>query len=208
MAGTPEQQKQAAQVIYDESGRMHRMVLDLLDLARLDAGTLDLQHSPMDLAALLNNIAEKMAPQARSGNLEIQVDASNLPMITGDGDRLSQIFTNLVDNAIKFTPAGGSINIQATQSGSVIQVEVTDTGEGISPEALLHVFSRFYQADLSRTGGQKHGAGLGLAIVKEILEAHGGKIVVRSELGKGSTFIVNLPLEMPESGSGISKRTG
>jgi two-component system sensor histidine kinase ResE len=208
MAGTPEQQKQAAQVIYDESGRMHRMVLDLLDLARLDAGTLDLQHSPMDLAALLNNIAEKMAPQARSGNLEIQVDASNLPMITGDGDRLSQIFTNLVDNAIKFTPAGGSINIQATQSGSVIQVEVTDTGEGISPEALPHVFSRFYQADLSRTDGQKHGAGLGLAIVKEILEAHGGKIVVRSELGKGSTFIVNLPLEMPESGSGISKRTG
>jgi len=207
MASTPEAQKQAAQVIYDESGRMHRMVIDLLDLARLDAGTLDLQHSPVDLSALLHNIAEKLAPQARSGNLEIRVETTDLPAVIGDGDRLAQVFTNLVDNALKFTPAGGVITLRAASSGSNIQVEVEDTGEGIPPEALSNIFNRFYQADLSRSGGRKHGAGLGLAIVKEILEAHGGKITVRSELGKGSTFIVYLPLGSPAPGSIVSKRT-
>ncbi len=206
MAATPQEQKQAAQVIFDESGRMHRMVLDLLDLARIDAGTLELQRSPVDLSALLNNITEKMAPQARSGNIDIQLDASDLPEITGDGDRLAQVFTNLLDNALKFTPPGGSIKIQAAQSGSGVQVEVTDNGAGISSEALPFIFTRFYQADSSRSGGQKHGAGLGLAIVKEILEAHGGKISVRSELGKGSTFIVNLPLGLPGSGSLASRK--
>jgi signal transduction histidine kinase len=207
MANTPESQKQAAQVIYDESGRMHRMVLDLLDLARLDAGTLDLQRSTVDISALLNNIAEKLAPQARSANMEIRVETTDLPQIIGDGDRLAQVFTNLVDNALKFTPPGGTVTLHAAQSGSGIQVEVADSGEGISPEALPMVFNRFYQADLSRSGGRKHGAGLGLAIVKEILEAHGGKITVRSELGKGSTFIVYLPLGSPTPGSMASKRT-
>jgi signal transduction histidine kinase len=208
MANTPEAQKQAAQVIYDESGRMTRMVLDLLDLARIDAGTLELLHSPVDMSALLHNIAEKFAPQARSGNMEIRLEASNLPMISGDGDRLAQVFTNLVDNALKFTTYGGTIAIRATQSGSGIQVEVADNGAGISPESLPNIFTRFYQADPSRSGGVKHGAGLGLAIVKEILEAHGGKITVRSELGKGSTFIVFLPLKIPAPGRAVSKSTG
>jgi signal transduction histidine kinase len=149
-----------------------------------------------------------MNPQARSHSLEIRVEALDLPIITGDGDRLSQVFTNLIDNAIKFTPAGGLITIKAVQSGSGIQVDVEDTGAGIPPEALPYIFSRFYQADLSRSGGQKHGAGLGLAIVKEILEAHGGKISVRSELNKGSTFIVDLPLKIPEPVSDASKKTG
>jgi len=205
-AGTPEAQKQAAQVIYDESGRMHRMVLDLLDLARLDAGTLDLQRAPVDLAALLNSIAEKFAPQARLGNVDIRVEAATLPAITGDGDRLAQVFTNLVDNALKFTPAGGSITLRATQTTSGVQVEVIDTGAGIPAEALPHIFDRFYQADPSRPGGRKHGAGLGLAIVKEIVGAHGGKICVRSEPGGGSTFTVTLPLTTPEASTVVSKR--
>ncbi len=205
-ASTPETQKQAAQVIYNESGRMHRMVLDLLDLARLDAGTLDLQRAPVDLAALLNSIAEKFAPQARIGNINIHVEASSLPAITGDGDRLAQVFTNLVDNALKFTPSGGSIVLRAAQEGSGVLVEVADTGEGISPEALPHIFDRFYQADPSRSGGRKHGAGLGLAIVKEIVGAHGGKISVRSEPGTGSTFTINLPLTTPEASTVVSRR--
>jgi len=99
-AATPEAQRQAAQVIYDESARMHRMVLDLLDLARLDAGTLDLQRVPVDLAALLNSIAEKFSPQARAANVTIRIEAEALPPVTGDGDRLAQVFTNLVDNAL------------------------------------------------------------------------------------------------------------
>jgi signal transduction histidine kinase len=116
-ASTPEVQKQAAQVIYNESGRMHRMVLDLLDLARLDAGTFDLQRAPVDLTALLNSIAEKFAPQARTGKLDIRVETASLPVFIGDGDRLAQVFTNLVDNALKFTPAGGSITLRDSGRG-------------------------------------------------------------------------------------------
>jgi signal transduction histidine kinase len=205
-ASTPEAQKQAAQVIFNESGRMHRMVLELLDLARLDAGTLHLQRAPVDLAALLNSISEKFAPQAHAGNVDIRVETAAFPAITGDGDRLAQVFTNLVDNALKFTPAGGSITLRAVQAGSGVQVEVTDSGAGISPETLPHIFDRFYQADPSRPGGQKHGAGLGLAIVKEIVGAHGGKISVRSEPGIGSTFIVSLPLTSPDASTVVSKR--
>ena len=205
-ASTPEAQKQAAQIIYAESGRMHRMVLDLLDLARLDAGTLDLQRTPVDLAALLNNIAEKFAPQARTANMDIGVEAFALPVITGDGDRLAQVFTNLVDNALKFTPTGGRITLRATQVGSAVQVEVMDTGAGIPAEALPHIFERFYQADPSRTGGRIHGAGLGLAIVKEIVGAHGGKISVRSEQGAGTTFTVSLPLALPTDTTVVKRK--
>jgi len=205
-ANTPLEQKQAAQVIYTESGRMHRMVLDLLDLARLDSGTFDLLQTPVDLAALLISISERFAPQARAGNVNIRVETTTLPVITGDGDRLAQVFANLVDNALKFTPPGGFITLRAVPMSSGIQVEVADNGEGVSPEALPHIFDRFYQADPSRPGGRKHGAGLGLAIVKEILRAHGGKINVHSELGKGSTFIIYLPLTTPEARTVVSNR--
>jgi two-component system, OmpR family, sensor kinase len=212
-AGTPKSRQQAARVIYDEAGRMHRMVLDLLDLARLDAGTLDLQHTPVDLPALLNNITEKFTPQARAAGVAVSMEAAVLPTITGDGDRLAQVFTNLVDNALKNTPAGGQIKLRAVQSGSEIQVDVADTGAGIPPEALSHIFERFYQADPSRPGGKKHGTGLGLAIVKEIVGAHGGTISVRSapgpaqsgNEGSGSTFTVTLPLTMPEASTIVSK---
>ncbi len=204
-ADTPESHQQAARVIYNEAGSMHRMVLDLLDLARLDAGTLELHFAPVDLPALLNNIAEKFSPQAHALGVSIRVESSELPAAMGDGDRLSQVFSNLVDNALKNTASGGVITLRAGLSrtsatfgiGSEIQVDVADTGAGISPDALPHIFERFYQADLSRPGGEKHGTGLGLAIVKEIVEAHSGKISVRSVPGSGSLFAVILPLVPP-----------
>jgi signal transduction histidine kinase len=198
-ASTPEDQKQSAQVIYDESARMHRMVLDLLHLASLDDGTFELLRNQVDLPALIKSIAEKFAPQGRSVNVDIRVETTSLPFFRGDGDRLAQVFSNLVDNALKFTPAGGSVTLRTSWNNSGILVEVTDTGAGISPEALARIFDRFYQADPSRPGGRTHGSGLGLAIVKEIIEAHGGKISVRSEPGKGSTFSVSLPLTTPEA---------
>jgi signal transduction histidine kinase len=205
-AATPETQRQAAQVIYDESARMHRMVLDLLDLARLDAGTLDLQRVPVDLTGLLNSVAEKFSLQARATGVIIRVEAEALPAITGDGDRLAQVFTNLVDNALKHTPAGGSITLRAAATGSTVRVEVADTGAGIPAEAQAHIFERFFQADPSRPGGARHGAGLGLAIVKEIVAAHGGTISVRSEPGTGSTFTVTLPLTTQDASTVVSKR--
>jgi signal transduction histidine kinase len=205
-ACTPEAQKQAAQVIYDESGRMHRMVLDLLDLARLDAGTLDLQRTPVNLPALLNSVVEKFTPQARAANVDIRVEAAALPPVTGDGDRLAQVFTNLVDNALKYAPAGGSITLRAAQSGSDVQVDMADSGAGIPAEAQAHIFDRFFQADPSRPGGVKHGTGLGLAIVKEIVQAHGGTISVRSAAGQGSTFTVRLPLVLPTATTVVKRK--
>ncbi len=193
-ADSPERQRQSAQVIYNESGRMHRMVLDLLDLARMDSGMAGLEMLPLDVGALLNNVAEKFEPQARQMGIRLEVHAAGLPVLVGDGDRLSQVFTNLVDNALKFTPRGGQVRMNAQTSDGRMTVSVADSGPGIPPEAQAHIFDRFYQADESRRGGERHGAGLGLAICHEIVGAHGGKISVRSQPGQGSEFIVELPL--------------
>jgi len=193
-AETIEERQQAATIIFNESGRMHKLVLDLLDLARLDAGTLELQRAPVDLAALLRAMAERFSLQARSAGVVIQIEANHLPVITGDGDRLAQVFTNLVDNALKFTPAGGRITLQAEKSDSYLQITVSDTGAGIPTEAVARIFDRFYQVDPARPGGEKHGSGLGLAIVKEIVTAHGGTISARSEPGQGSVFTIRLPI--------------
>jgi signal transduction histidine kinase len=194
-ADTNESRQQAAQVIYDESARMHRMVLDLLDLARLDAGTADLTMSPVNISALLSAIAEKFMPQSQRAGVNIKVEASDqLPNLNADGDRLAQVFANLVDNALKFTPRGGSISLNVSVVKGELLVTVSDTGAGIPAEALTHIFDRFYQADPSRGGGEKHGAGLGLAIAREIVQAHGGRICVRSRLGEGTSFEVFLPL--------------
>jgi signal transduction histidine kinase len=212
-ADTPESRLQATRVIYDEAASMHRMVLDLLDLARLDAGTLELQSAQVDLLALLNNIAEKFSPQAHAAGVSIRVESTALPAIMGDGDRLAQVFSNLVDNALKHTPAGGTVTLRTRLSspsvspmiGTEVQVDVADTGTGIPAEALPHIFERFYQADPSRPGGEKHGTGLGLAIVKEIVGAHSGKISVLSTPEAGSLFTVTLPLK-PQEVSVVTRR--
>jgi signal transduction histidine kinase len=199
-ADSEEMRQQAAQVIYDESARMHRMVLDLLDLAKLDAGTADITMSSVNLPALLNSIREKFTPQSQKAGVEIKVEsAANLPPLTADGDRLAQVFTNLVDNALKFTPSGGVILLRALAATEDILISVSDTGAGIPDDAQARIFDRFYQADSSRKGGRKHGAGLGLAIADEIVQAHGGRIGVRSRLGEGTTFEVFLPLRRQTS---------
>lgn len=193
-ASTPEARRQAAQIIYDESARMHRMALDLLDLARLEAGTADLKMSAVDLGALLQSVVEKFTPQAQKAGVTLRLEVpQGLPAVTGDGDRLAQVFTNLVDNALKFTPEGGGIVLSAEEVGGEVEASVADSGCGVEGEALPRLFDRFYQADPSRTGGERHGAGLGLAIVKEIVEACGGKIGVRSQVGHGTIFTIRLP---------------
>jgi len=204
-ASTPEEQKQSAQVIYDEASRMYHMVLGLLDLARLDAGIADLKRAPVDLTALLNGVSERFALQARQAGVMLDVQVTGLPSMIGDGDRLAQVFNNLVDNALKYTPVGGCVSLSAALAGDSVEITVRDTGAGIPPESLPHIFERFYQVDPSRTGGVHHGAGLGLAIVHEIVRAHGGKINIRSAMGQGSEFIVRLPLVNPDA-STIAQR--
>jgi signal transduction histidine kinase len=194
-ADTPEARKQAAQIIYHEAERMHRMALDLLDLACLEAGTADLKMSSVDIKALLQNIVDKFTPQAQKAGISLQLNVpANLVDVLGDGDRLAQVFTNLIDNALKFTPTKGQVTLAAMNAGDEMQISITDSGIGVPKEALSRLFDRFYQVDISRAGGERHGAGLGLAIVKEIVDAHGGRISVRSELGHGTTFVIHLPL--------------
>jgi len=205
-AETEESRKQAATIIYSEAGRMHRMVLDLLDLARMDAGTIEFQRTAVDIDALLKNICEKFTPQARSANISLAQEGEIPSPVMGDGDRLAQVFTNLVDNALKFTPPEGKVKLRLQQVEDKAEITVSDTGSGIPTEALPYIFERFYQADISRQGGEKHGAGLGLAIAQDIIRVHGGTISVRSEPGEGSAFTVQLPLIMTEMTINIAKR--
>ncbi len=195
-ADTQEQRRQAAEVIYNEAGRMHRMALDLLELAKLDAGTAEFKRAAVDVAALLRNICDKFQPMALASGVTLRLDLppSSLPVLLGDGDRLAQVFGNLVDNALKFTPRGGSVVMSCRHERNELQVSVADTGRGIAPEALPHIFDRFYQADSARPGGNSHGAGLGLAIAQDVVAAHGGRISVRSAEGRGAGFVVHLPL--------------
>ncbi len=195
-ADTQEQRRQAAQVIYNEAGRMHRMALDLLELAKLDARTAEFKRTPVDISALLHNVCDKFQPVALAAGVSLQLEPlpPGLPALVGDGDRLAQVFSNLVDNAIKFTPSGGAVVIGCMQDRNELQVSVSDTGRGIAPHVLPHIFERFYQADSARPGGNSHGAGLGLAIAQEVVAAHGGRISVRSAEGRGTGFVVHLPL--------------
>ncbi|MBT3338180.1 MAG: HAMP domain-containing histidine kinase [Anaerolineae bacterium] len=192
-AETPESRQQAAQVIYDESGRMHRMALDLLELARFDAGIVEMEFVPVDVAALLRNADEKFALQANQKEVALQIDTPDPATVMGDGDRLAQVFTNLIDNALKHTSAQDTVHVRAEALSKEIYIRVSDSGAGISPKALPHIFERFYQADPARSRQGKHSSGLGLAIVREIVLAHGGKISVQSEVGKGTTFTLSLP---------------
>ena len=197
-ASTPNELKHAGQVIYDEAGRMDRMVVDLLDLARLDAGTANLERAPLALADLLHGIVNKFKPQFDEAQVELKSEIGRLPSFIGDGDRLAQVFTNLVDNAVKHTPPGGQVTLRAKQNGEYVEISVVDTGEGIPPEELSRIFERFYQLDKSRRGGKGRGVGLGLAITHEIVQAHGGEMRAQSQVGKGSIITVRLPVAKPD----------
>jgi two-component system OmpR family sensor kinase len=194
--------QQAAQVIYDEAGRMHRMVVELLDLARLDSGIAEIEWLPVDLSALLQAIHEKFQPIAQHAQVELRLQSTALPQIQGDGDRLAQVFTNLVDNAIKFTPPGGAVTLSSNAAEDLVLISIEDDGPGIPPGERERIFERFYQTDKSRRGDRTRGAGLGLAIAREIIQAHGGSISIHDPRGSnssahGSVFVVKIPLAWP-----------
>jgi len=184
--------RQAAGVIHAEAERLRRLADDLLELARLDAGQITMRREPVDLAAVLRACGDRLSLRAQEAGVTLTVQApANLPL-TGDGDRLAQVFTNLLDNALTHTPAGGRITMAAGEEQGTIAVRVADTGKGIPAAELPRIFERFYQVDKSRrrsTGG----AGLGLAIVRELVQAHGGTVSVKSIEGMGTEFTVELP---------------
>ncbi|MBN1581907.1 MAG: HAMP domain-containing protein [Anaerolineae bacterium] len=184
--------RRAAGVIVDEAERLARMVRNLLDLARLESGDVPMARNEVDLVALLQGCVSRLDLLARKKKVALVLDTSPAASITGDGDRLMQVFTNLIDNAIKHTGDGGKVTVQfADVRPEMVGVEVRDTGRGIPQDELPRVFERFYQVDKSRT--RQTGAGLGLSIALEIVRAHGGDIIVQSEVGQGTVFKVVLP---------------
>lgn len=195
----------AAQIIYDEAARLNRMVTELTDLTRLQAGRLSMQTSALDVGEIAAVIGQRLAVVARKKQVNLRVKAAPMPPIAGDGDRMAQVLTNLLSNAIKFTPQGGEVLLKTQVADGGVEIIVQDTGIGISPEDLPRIFERFYQVD--KTRGPQRGTGLGLAITREIVEAHGGIIKVHSDgINRGTTFTVWLP--SPQLSTLISRGKG
>jgi heavy metal sensor kinase len=185
-------QQQLLGSILEECERLTRLTDQLLTLSREDAGVAHFVREPVDLQALVRGVAETMRPLADARGLRLNVECGEGVEVCGDGARLRQVFFNLLDNAIKYTPTGGEIGVRTERRGRNVIVTVRDTGIGIPAEHLPRVFDRFYRVDKARSREQG-GTGLGLSISQGIVAAHGGGISVESAVGKGATFTVILP---------------
>jgi signal transduction histidine kinase len=185
--------------IHKQTVVLTRLVGDLRDLALAEAGQLRLELKVLSLSDVIAQVGEGLEVQAREKDVTLKFEvAAGLPNIQADEQRITQVLFNLISNALRHTPAGGTITVSAEAREDRALVSVRDTGTGIPPEDLPHVFERFYRADRSRarsTGG----SGLGLTIAKQIVEAHGGQIWAQSWMGAGSTFAFSLPLSAPDS---------
>jgi len=196
----PEDYPTAARIIYDESERMNHLVGDVLQLSRLEAGELVLSLGPVDLHDLLTQSARRFAGTAEKAGvtLRVEVPTTGPLRILGDRGRLEQVLGNLLDNALRYTPSGGRIDLVGglveEEGHRLVRLTVRDTGRGIPADDLPHIFERFYQADKSRVAGRGGGSGLGLAIVRELIERHNGTIRAESTRGAGTAITILLPL--------------
>ena len=178
--------------IQGEIDRMNSMVEDLLELARLEAGQATLDLTPVDLGSLMEGVLSQFQSQADVKSVRIGMTVSDdTPPVLGDEEKLRQVLSNLLENALKFTLVEGAVTMSARAEGGAVIVSVSDNGAGIPEEHVPHIFERFYKVDRSRRDG---GTGLGLAIVKHIVQAHDGEVWVESREGGGSTFSLRLPL--------------
>jgi signal transduction histidine kinase len=177
----------------EEFEKLSRLVNDLLTLARAESGSIALRAELVDLPGLAHSATEWLRPVAEDRGLSLECEAGSEIVIAGDPHWLEHMLLNLLDNAIKFTPRGGMIRVRVRTENDQAALEVMDSGIGIPPEALMHIFDRFYQVEESRSR-QSGGTGLGLALVNWIVEAHGGRIEARSQPGIGTSFEVFLPL--------------
>ena len=189
--GTAKNPARAAEIIYDEATRLNRLVIDLTDLAQIQTGKFSMHITPIDIGQIAATVADNLSVVAERKGVKLTADTPAIPQINGDGDRLVQVFNNLISNAIKYTPKGGQIQVQTRENGAGVEIVVRDTGIGIPQPELPRIFERFYQVDKSR--GPSRGTGLGLAITYEIVQAHRGRIDVQSAEGQGTTFTVWLP---------------
>lgn len=184
--------------LHDEALLQQRIVDDLQDLTLAEAGALTYRTTRLDLPDLLHSCQTALAVKASAIDVQLLVRAAGHTPVLGDGDRLRQVIGNLISNALRYTPAGGSIVMDCYAQDDTAIVAVTDTGTGIAEEDLPHVFDRFWRAEAAR-GHSSGGTGLGLAIARQIVTDHGGEISVDSELGRGTTFTIRLPLATADS---------
>jgi signal transduction histidine kinase len=186
-----EAQQRLVRMTAKDAGRLDHLTRDLLDLARLEAGTAVPQRRPVSLAEVVGAALGPLYSQAEARGLGLEVHvAGSLPPVSGDLEQLSRVIGNLVSNAVRHTPGGGGVEISAAPRDGEMVVTVRDTGDGIPAEYLPRIFERFTQVPGATTGG----AGLGLPIARKIVEAHGGRIWVESEPGRGTAFYFTLPL--------------
>jgi signal transduction histidine kinase len=191
---TPENTTRALQSVHDNASRQAKLIEDLLDFSRVSSGRTSLQIEPVRVQELLRGVVESMIPTAVARQIDLRLSPVPDVIVSGDIRRLEQVCFNLIENALKFTPAGGRVAIDVRIDGERVEIEVADSGPGMDPAFLPYVFDRFRQGD--STIGRTHGGlGLGLSIAKKLVEAHGGRIAARSDgRGKGSTFTVQLPV--------------
>jgi two-component system sensor histidine kinase ResE len=193
-AATEEERTRSAALIVREVERLSRLVNDLLDLSRIESGAVKLNLESVDVGELVRSAIEAFSSEIREHGLAVELDLpADLPRARADSDRAYQVVANLISNAVRFNRAQGRIAVAASVSDGAIRVEVRDTGAGISPEELPHIWERFHRGDSSRARGEG-GTGLGLAIVRSLVSAHGGTVSVASALGEGSTFSFTLPV--------------
>ena len=186
----PGDYREVLQAVNLEVDRMIRLVASLLNLARADASQIPMNREPVSVRGLVTDAAEQIAPAA-AGRVTITVQPGEDISVQADQDLLLQLMLNLLDNAVKHSGPGSGVTVSWRRDGPHVEIEVADTGAGIAPEDLAHIFDRFYRVDRARTSG---GAGLGLSISRWIAEAHGGSLEARSTPGQGSVFVVRLPL--------------
>jgi signal transduction histidine kinase len=193
VAGEPSpEQREFAEDIYQAGRQLLGMINDILDLAKVEAGAMELTLETCDLAALVEEVVRVSRGLARGKGVELRTDMVPRPLeLTADPLKLKQILYNLLSNGVKFTDKGGSVTVEARATRETVVIRVIDTGIGIAPEDQVMLFEEFRQVDSSLT--RKHeGTGLGLALTKRLVELHGGEITVDSEPGKGTTFTVTL----------------
>jgi len=180
----------------EESDRVLVMLNTLMDISEAESGTLTLRRDPVQLADVAARAVELYRDVAEARQVALAFDARDAVAVTGDRTRLEQVAANLIDNAVKYTPPGGRVDVAVRRDGAAAILEVRDTGAGIAANELPRIFDRLFRGDASRA---ERGLGLGLSLVKAIVEAHGGTVQVASEPGRGSTFTVVLPIPNPES---------
>jgi signal transduction histidine kinase len=192
-----EEQRRFLSIVKRNSDRLMRLVGDLLVAGQIEAGKLSLELEDVDVAALARDIAESVAHSAQVKRITLMVHADSPVSVRGDRQRLSQLLSNLVANAIKFTPDEGSVDIRVREDDGACRILVSDTGIGIPPAERKNLFQRFYRASTATASGIT-GTGLGLAISKAIAESHGGTLALADEDGPGAVFVVELPLTLRE----------